>query len=320
MSVLPFGKNRDPSLIFEISNKYHLHFNTETTLEIKEDVQDFYINLYDLTNIEYDFFVLVNDRGNVQGISGLLRSSYFSRVWFVMIAIIPESLDDPNISKLLDSVLDVTKEYLKTDSKGASQPVQLIVPSSFTYLQRILANKSITPIEYTVDLLLHLDKYEFQSSIPLGIAIRTQTTAEEIHEYVQISNEAFASHFNYEPVSIDHPSIQQSNYKAEQGELERIFAYAGDKMVGLIVLSTPKSSKTGMITFLAVKPEYQARGIGTALLHQGIKRLLEHSYTTIIIHGVFYSNNKALELYLRLGSSVIEDSKYVIYSLSEALI
>lgn len=320
MSVVPFGKNRDPSLIFELNNRYHLHFNAESTFLIKKDEQDYYLGLYDLTNIERDFFVLVDDRGNIQGVSGLLRSSYFSQVWRVMIAVIPESVDNPNIQELLNSVLDVTKEYLKVESKGVSQPIQLTVPPLFTNLQRILRNKSIIPIEHIADLRLQMDQYQFQSFIPSGITIRAQTTPEEINDLIQIANEAFASHFNYEPLSIDDPTMQQSNHKIEQGEAERIFAYASDKMVGYVGLSTPKSSTTGMISALAVKPEYQACGIGTTLLHQGIKRLLERSYTSIIFKRVFYSNNKALELYLRLGCSLIENSKYIIYSLRESLI
>jgi len=51
MKIEPFGK-RDSKIIFELNNKYHLHFNAESALKIKEDVQDFYLGLYDVTNIE----------------------------------------------------------------------------------------------------------------------------------------------------------------------------------------------------------------------------------------------------------------------------
>ena len=91
-------------------------------------------------------------------------------------------------------------------------------------------------------------------------------------------------------------------------------------MVGYIVLSTPKSSEIGMIKTVVVKPIYQGRGIGTALLHQGIKRLKELNFSSIIISDVLYSNNKALELYFRIGFSIIQESKYTFYSLGESLL
>lgn len=319
MSVEPFG-NRDPKIIFEINNEYFPYFYAETSLKIEEDVQDYYLNLYDLTNVECDFFVLLNEEEKVIGVSGLLRSSYFSKVWFVNIAILPESLNDPNIHKLLNRVLDLTKKYLIAEGKEISQLVQLMAPSAFKNLLKILTDKLISPIEYKADLVIDFDKYKYHNYIPDGILIRSQTSLEEVNELIMVANSAFASHFNYEPMSIDDPSTQQSNYKFEQGELERIFAFAGDEMVGYITFLTPKSSQTGILKGLAVKPQSQGRGIGTALLHHGIKRLKDLKYQSILLNDVFYSNKKALELYLRLGSSIIPESKLTFYSLSEFLL
>ena len=320
MWVEPFGKEREPKIIFEINNRYHLHFNDESTMKISEDEQEYYLGLYDITNIEHDFFVLIDDQGVIQGVSGLLRSSYFSQVWFVMIAILPESINEPKITELLNAVLDLTKEYLKRESREKDQPIQLVMPSANTYLQQILTDRGMAPIEYSVNMQLNKTEYQFQGDLPPSMTIRAQSTPEEVQGYIQVFNEAFASHFNYEPLIIDDPAVQHGNYKVEQGEVERIFAYINDIMVGVIILSTPKQSSIGMIPVVAVKPEYQGRGIGTALIHHGIKRLQEHEYASIILHGVFYSNENALKLYLRLGWTIIEKSKYVFYSLHEKLL
>lgn len=246
MSVEPFG-NRDPKIIFKINNAYFPYFYAETSLKIEKDVQDFYLNLYDLTNTERDFFVLLNKEEKIIGVSGLLRSSYVSRVWFVNIAIVPESLNDPNIVKLLNRVLKLTKKYLIANGKEISQPIQLLAPSAFENLLKILADKSIPPIEYKADLVLDFDQYKFKDYVPEGILIRTQTSPEELKGLILVANNAFASHFNWEPISIDDPGMQQSNYKFEKGELERFYAYTENEIVGYITLLTPKSLETGMI-------------------------------------------------------------------------
>ena len=84
MNIELFG-NRNTSVIFEIYNQYELHFNPASSTTIEEDYQQFYLGLYDLTDVTQDFFVL-EENNDIFGIAGLLRSSYFSNTWFIMFA------------------------------------------------------------------------------------------------------------------------------------------------------------------------------------------------------------------------------------------
>ncbi len=89
-----------------------------------------------------------------------------------------------------------------------------------------------------------------------------------------------------------------------------------NKIVGFLLLSYRSNKKAGNLYYLGVDPQYQKKGIGTALLHQGIKYLKDINRQPIFLSGVFYSNQNALNLYLRLGFYKKPHSEFAIYKIN----
>ena len=126
---------------------------------------------------------------------------------------------------------------------------------------------------------------------------------EELARIVEAFNNTFQDHFNFAP---ERPEIF-INYRDASEDPECFsLAMVGDEIVGVCLshedrtYNTENGTKWGWVNILGVKPSYRRRGVGTALLADGMKWVLEQGMDTTYI-GVYAKNEKALDLYRSVG-------------------
>ena len=79
-------------------------------------------------------------------------------------------------------------------------------------------------------------------------------------------------------------------------------AVVDERVVGFIVLKTEPEARLGQIEIMAVDPEYQGDGVGTALTRFGVDRLRELGMAQAIVGtGSDPSHDPARQVYLKAG-------------------
>ena len=102
-------------------------------------------------------------------------------------------------------------------------------------------------------------------------------------------------------------------------QAESYAAFAGDEIVGVVVVALLIPLIRGYIAGLVVKPTFRNRGIGTRLLHVAEERIFQESPNVFMCVTSF--NTGAQRLYARLGyRQVGELSDFVLPGVSELLL
>lgn len=96
---------------------------------------------------------------------------------------------------------------------------------------------------------------------------------------------------------MDAPSIREACLATPHHRI-RLAVTAEDQPIGYMV--TGRSGSTGFIQRLAVSPEHEGLGVGSALLSDGLGWLVRHRVETILVN-THLDNNRALALYGRWG-------------------
>ena len=88
----------------------------------------------------------------------------------------------------------------------------------------------------------------------------------------------------------------------------RLAVTATDEPAGYMI--TGRSGSTGFVQRLAVKPEHQGQGVGTALLQDGLRWLARHRVHEVLVN-THLDNGRALHLYERWGFRRLDEHLYV---------
>ncbi len=108
--------------------------------------------------------------------------------------------------------------------------------------------------------------------------------------------------------NMDAPNIREACLATPQHRI-RLAVSAEDKPLGYIV--TGRSGSTGFIQRLAVQPEHQGLGVGSALLQDGLSWLARHRVDSILVN-THLDNHRALDLYRRWGFRLLEQHLQVL--------
>ena len=137
-----------------------------------------------------------------------------------------------------------------------------------------------------------------------------EASDEELRDALALSNEAFSGLFNYSP----WPLERLVNFRDTAEDVLRLtFAYSDGRLAGVcwsedsVPYNAEHGLKDGWIDVLAVSTLYRRRGLGKALILDGMDWLLERGLNVLHL-GVDAENRNALGLYTSLGFSVLHEN------------
>ena len=146
--------------------------------------------------------------------------------------------------------------------------------------------------------------------VPEGIEFHKvmfkEASDEDVADFVQSFNDTFANHFNFSP----QPVERFIKYRDTEKEISILtYARKGDKTVGVCMCEEPtiyneqNGTKDGWANILGVSKEYRSKGLGRALLADGMNWVWDRGLCPIYL-GMDAENSKALDLYISLGFRV----------------
>ncbi len=133
---------------------------------------------------------------------------------------------------------------------------------------------------------------------------------EVIKQFVDGFNDSFSRHYDFSPVPVKR-FIKARELARETMRIT--FAKEGDNIAGVLLVeestiyNKENGTRVGWADIRGVRPEYRKKGIGRALLSDGMKWILARGMDTIYL-GMDAENAKALNLYNSLGFRVGEES------------
>ena len=133
-----------------------------------------------------------------------------------------------------------------------------------------------------------------------------EASDEEIAEFVVAFNDTFADHFNFSP----QPVERFIKYRDTEEEISVMtYARKDGKTIGVCMCEEPtiyneqNGTKDGWADILGVSKSYRSKGLGRALLADGMHWLWNRGLNHIYL-GMDAENSKALDLYTSLGFRV----------------
>ena len=137
-----------------------------------------------------------------------------------------------------------------------------------------------------------------------------EASDEVIKQFVESFNESFADHYNFAPTPVD----RFIKWRGLDDEICRMtFAKEGDVIAGVCMCeesalyNKQNNTNIGWADILGVIKSHRKRGIGRALLSEGMRWIYDTGKDTIYL-GVDAENRKALGLYTSLGYKVHTES------------
>ena len=151
-------------------------------------------------------------------------------------------------------------------------------------------------------------------TLPTGIHLERAMTKgasdETLRTWIDATNDSFSEHFNFSPWTVE----RIRSYTKTTLDIPSVtFAYDGKTVVGAALnedsdgFNRENGTKEGWIAVLGVVKSYRGRGLGKALLVDGIRWLMERGLDTVRI-GVDAQNRSALDLYTSVGFEVTSEN------------
>jgi mycothiol synthase len=175
--------------------------------------------------------------------------------------------------------------------------------------RQLLLDAGYAYARFTARMVLPLSSVEQPPAVPSGLQLRTPDPLRDGGEMHALDALAFGGAPDYVPESLSEFTEEHLQAHDHDSSLGCI-AVADGRVVGFIVSRRWTVENVGYVSILAVHPDYQRRGIGTAMLRRafslyGAAGLAEAQLT------VASDNPGARGLYERLG--MLERFRYEVY-------
>lgn len=153
------------------------------------------------------------------------------------------------------------------------------------------------------DMQLPAEQEVAPAVMPEGFTVRTFVPDQDEELLTHVRNVTFAEHYGSVP-----RTLEEMTYRTKQPDFfpdGLFFAFDGDNVAGFCYTGRDerewkrRGEKIGHINQLGVAPEYRGRGLGRALLLQGVNYLRQ--YVSLVELGVEGKNDNALALYKSVG-------------------
>lgn len=157
------------------------------------------------------------------------------------------------------------------------------------------------------------ERYPLPGIIHLEHKLFKEATDKEVEAFVEVFNDAFKEHHNFSPATVE----RFIKSREIDNNISRItFAKDGSCIVGVLKccesVQYNKENNTGIgwIDILGIIKSYRRKGIGKALLSDGMAWICDQGMDTIYL-DLDAENRNALDLYTSLGFKI--DRKDTIY-------
>lgn len=170
-------------------------------------------------------------------------------------------------------------------------------------LQRQLEGRGYTAERYDYKMIRTLDEPIAYHPLPAELEVRPLQVAQ-----LPALFDAFASSFSFDPTEgSDHS--EESNrqiFVGAQAQFEPTqVAWAGDQVVGAVWNELNVAEKSGYLSQIYTRPEWQRRGVASALITRSLAYFQQQGLTRATVE-VQARNPQALRLYEQLGFRVAE--------------
>lgn len=207
----------------------------------------------------------------------------------------------PSMSGLKDWLRVIRSSgYARVRTGAVSESVsQVFLEVGFCEIQRLA--------------LLQLDNSEtisrFRKMRSPMYEMRSLRSIRSLQLAADVDSQAFEPDWN-----MDAPNIREACLATPHHRI-RLAVSADDRPLGYMV--TGRSGSTGYIQRLAVHPEHEGLGVGSALLQDGTSWLARHRVDSILVN-THLDNVRALDLYRRWGFDVLEQHLQVLEWVGDA--
>ena len=155
-----------------------------------------------------------------------------------------------------------------------------------------------------------------ETKAPSDITIRPQESYEELKSCIDLHNEQYKDAVGWEPATVERTKRMNAMFKREQ-EWERYIALEDENVVGFTKVqrsNKPDHKHLGTVNVLVVSPNHQNRGIGSALMTTGMKKLKEMG-CTIIDSSEGDDFIEAKNFFKKFGFTEQRSEEFVFYSI-----
>lgn len=217
---------------------------------------------------------------------------------------------------LFECVLNRAKEIVQTSPGHAAQLIFQYHPSETLSIEYVTSRGCV--YSESVFRMMH-DLSQELPAIPAPEQIEVRPwrmeSEQEQQAYVQARNEVFSD----APVTI---ADWQSFLHSPSWETGTTFtAFDQDEIVGSVTVywdeavSQQIGRKIGFTEYIFVKEGWRKRGIAPFMITQGLNYLKKHGREAALLE-VRATNQRALDLYRRLGYELVDENRLYVFTLS----
>jgi len=298
IQIKPWDETISRSIIIDLYNQMMHYLNPKGTLEINENMLNFWLGEH--TILSRDFLRFEDNNNSIIAWAGIVKDPMLKDAWTVGYGVLPEYFKTELPGKLIDASLNLGKK-LKTPDLLFNTTGTLSTP-----FDEKIKSLGFKPIHYIWSMRLDDFNLFKLPNNPHGITIRKQLKINDYNSYANVINLAFQESFKWEPkTEKEYEQLIDSMQKTNK--IEHCFAFENNNLVGTCVIFTnPKQKDVGGLANFGILPDYQHRGIGSALFAFGVESLREKGCKEINL-GVETKNEKALNLYKKFGFYTLEN-------------
>jgi mycothiol synthase len=197
-------------------------------------------------------------------------------------------------------------EYMRLADEAGVTLVSLEPSREATLLIAFLEKRGHKLERWFWDMQLPAEREVEPATMREGFVTHTFVPGQDEQLLADVRNATFAEHYGFVT-----RSVEEMAYRTRQPDFYPdglFFAFEGDKIAGFCYTSRDQSEwerrgeTVGHIQLLGVMPEYRGRGLGRALLLEGVNYLRQ--YVSLVELGVEGKNDTALALYESAGFKV----------------
>ncbi len=148
-----------------------------------------------------------------------------------------------------------------------------------------------------------LDDFGAEAAPPSGVRLRPVDVARDAVSLHALDARSFAANPGSTPESTREFREEHLEANAFDASLSRVAVHAED-IAGFLLAQRWEAEAVGFVDVLAVDPDYQGRGIGTALLSSALAAFASSGLRAAQL-GVDSDNPRALRIYERAGMTVL---------------
>ena len=148
-----------------------------------------------------------------------------------------------------------------------------------------------------------LDDFRAEAAPPAGVRLRPVDVARDAVSLHALDARSFAANPGSTPESPREFREEHLEAHAFDASLSRV-AVHGEDIAGFLLAQRWEDEAVGFVDVLAVDPDYQGRGIGTALLSSALAAFASSGLRAAQL-GVDSDNPRAVRIYERAGMTVL---------------